>query len=105
MVAGSCRASLGDALWHGLCDVGIVSARSVHAQSVRLSLPHGKRGMRQTHSLPRPRRRGTPEPSLWYDKRCQPKLSRSDFVQWGKVGKVTLLNARTASRRAYIPVV
>jgi hypothetical protein len=72
-VAGSCRATLGKAVWHGLCNMGIVFARFFHDQSVRFSMPSINGNVKPVHRAPCPVQRGTPAHPLRYDKRCQPK--------------------------------
>src|SRR5262245_43182318 len=60
-VVGSCRReSQKHGVWHGLCNMGIVLARSYHEKSVPLSMPHVNGNVRQTLSLPHPVQRGTP---------------------------------------------
>jgi hypothetical protein len=78
-VASHRRERSGAALWHGLCNMGIVSAYFFHAQSVRLSLPHVNRDMRLAHHVPPPVQPGTPAHPL--TNAVSQKLSRSDLVQ------------------------
>src|SRR5215510_15416210 len=77
-VASHRRERSGAALWHGLCNMGIVSAYFFHAQSVRLSLPHVNRDMRPAHHVPPPVQPGTPVQPL--TNAVSQKLSRSDLV-------------------------
>jgi hypothetical protein len=51
-VAGSCRARLGEALWHGLCVMRIVSVHSFHTKSVHPSMPSINDGVRPAHRVP-----------------------------------------------------
>ena len=81
MVGSRRRASQKHGVWHGLCNMGIVLARSYHEKSVPLSLPHVNENVRQTHSLPHPVQRGTPTHPLRDNTHGGPNLSRSDFVQ------------------------
>jgi hypothetical protein len=45
-VASHRRERIETALWHGLCNMGIVSVRSSDGKSVRLSMLHVNGGMR-----------------------------------------------------------
>ena len=67
------KKGIGAALGHGSCNMRIVCARSYHEKSVPLSMPYVDGNVRQTHSLPHPVQRGTPQHPLRHDKRCQPQ--------------------------------
>jgi hypothetical protein len=65
----------------------IVSARALHEKTRRASLSDVKKDVRLAYNLPRSVQRSTPVHLIKDDTRCQPELSRSDFVQLLKVGK------------------
>ena len=70
---------------YGLCNMRIVSGRSSDGKSVRPSMPHVNGGRRTASRILS--NAAHQRISSGITNAVSPKLSRSDFVQLGKVGK------------------